>query len=315
MKNSEKIDVAPTALIASSNKIKRDASDRAIVGFSYIFLGLYALLCLLPLVLVFSVSFSEEPLIARYGYSLFPRGFTFDTYLYIFDHSGHRIARSYGVTIFVTFVGTFLAMLMTTMTAFALSIRSLKYRNKLAFLCNFTIIFSAGLIPWYNAMVNFYSLNNTIWGLILPASFSVWNMFLMRTFFNQISSSLYESARIDGANYFQVYYKIALPLSKTALLTVGLMYALMYWNDWWHALLLVSGNRDLYPLQFYLYSLLSNIAALTTGQVAGLGSRIRLPAETARMAVTIITIGPIILLYPFIQRFFIANIMSGAVKE
>ena len=296
-------------------RIRKSATDRATIAFSYFFLAFYAILCFVPLLLVVSVSLSEEAQVARHGYSLIPRGLTLDTYVYIFDHSGHRIGRSYQVTLFVTAVGTSLAMLMTTMTAFALSIRSLKYRNKLAFVCNFTIIFSAGLIPWYVATVRFYGLGNTIWALILPISFSVWNMFLMRTFFNQISDSLYESARIDGANWFKVYYMIALPLSTTALLTVGLMYALMYWNDWWLALMFTSGNRDLFPLQFYLYSLLSNIAALTTGQVQGLGSRIRLPSETARMAVTIITIGPIILLYPFIQRFFIANIMSGAVKE
>ena len=187
--------------------------------------------------------------------------------------------------------------------------------NVIAFICNFTSIFSAGLIPWYVVCTSWYGLRNNILALILPPLFAVWNMFLMRTYFSAISPSLYDAAKIDGAGQWTVFFQIAMPLSKTAILTVGLMYALSYWNDWWHALMFID-NRDLYPLQYYLYSIVSNVNAVSSGRIpAGAAANIRLPAETVKMAVTIITIGPILFGYPFIQRYFVQGIMTGAVKE
>lgn len=289
--------------------------DRMVTVVAYVFIGMFALICLYPLLLTVSVSFSSELEISRNGYSILPQHPTLDTFKYIFVNSGVKIMKSYVVTIFITLVGTAGALLMTSMIGFALSIKKLKYRNILAFLCNFTIIFSAGLIPWYIVCVNYYGLKNSMMAMILPAMFSVWNMFLMRTYFSSISPALYESAEIDGANYFTIYARIALPLSKTALLTVGLMYALQYWNDWWHALIFIN-DRDLFPLQYYLYNILSNVNAISSGRIpSGASGNITLPAETVKMAVTVITIGPIIFLYPFIQKFFVQGIMAGAVKE
>ncbi|WFB61463.1 carbohydrate ABC transporter permease [Paenibacillus sp. BR1-192] len=289
--------------------------DKLVIGFAYAFIGLFALVCLYPLVLTLSVSFSSEQAVARNGYSIIPLSPSMDTYKYIFVNSGMKLLKSYGVTLFVTTVGTFGALLITSMIAFSLSIKKLKYRNVLAFISNFTIIFSAGLIPWYMVSVNYYGLKNSILALILPSIFSVWNMFLMRTYFASISPSLYEGAEMDGANYFTIYVKIALPLSKTALLTVGLMYALQYWNDWWHALIFIN-ERDLFPLQYFLYNILSNVNAISSGRIpSGASGNITLPAETVKMAITVITIGPIIFLYPYIQKYFVHGIMAGAVKE
>ena len=215
----------------------------------------------------------------------------------------------------MTVVGTFGAMLITSMIAFAISIKSLKYRNAIAYICNFTIIFSAGLIPWYYVCTKWYHLTDSYLGLIIPSMFSVYNMFLMRTYFSDIPESLYEAARIDGASWFKIYATLAVPLSKTAMLTVGLMYALSYWNDWWNALMFIN-DRDKYPLQYYLYNILSNVNAISSGRIpAGAAANIKLPAETVKMAVTIITIGPVIFLYPFIQKYFVNGIMTGAVKE
>ncbi|MBN2981614.1 MULTISPECIES: carbohydrate ABC transporter permease [Cohnella] len=290
-------------------------SDKLVTTLAYVFIGCFAVACLYPLLLTVSVSFSSEQAIARNGYSIFPQDATLDTYTYIFVNSGTKILQSYGVTIFVTVAGTIGALLITSMMAFAISIRKLRYRNVLAFISNFTIIFSAGLIPWYMVSVNYYGLKNSIWALIVPSIFNVWNMFLMRTYFNAISPSLYEAAEIDGANHFTVFWKIALPLSKTPLLTVGLMYALQYWNDWWHALIFIN-DKELFPLQYYLYNILSNVNAISSGRIpSGASGNITLPAETVKMAVTVITIGPIIFLYPFIQRYFVQGIMTGAVKE
>ena len=298
-----------------ASHIRHTASDRWAKILAYLIVGLFGLMCLYPLLLTVTVSLTPEEVINKDGYRLIPRQWTLNTYTYIFAHSGARILKSYLVTIIVTVAGTFGSMLVTCMISYAISLRELKYRNVIAFICNFTSIFSAGLIPWYVVCVNWYGLRNNIFALILPSMFSVWYMFLMRTYFRAISPSLYDAAKIDGAGHLTIFFRIALPLSVTALLTVGLMYALNYWNDWWHALMFID-NRDLYPLQYYLYSIMSNVNAISSGRVpSGAAANIRLPAETVKMAVTIITIGPIIFLYPFIQRYFVKGIMMGAVKE
>lgn len=294
--------------------IRESRSDRITKAVCYVFVGLFALACLLPLLLVLSVSLSSESAVVLHGYSIFPQDFSLDTYKYIFQHSGAKILRSYGVTLFITVVGTLIATTITAMIAYALSIKKLRYRNLIAFACNFTIVFSAGLIPWYMVSTNLLGLKDSIWALILPSVFSVWNMFLLRTYFSAIFPSLYEAAILDGANYFQIFWRITVPLSKTTLLTVGMMYALAFWNDWWNALMFIN-SKDLFPLQYYLYNILSNVNAVSSGRIPAGASGIQLPAETVKMAVTMITIGPIIFLYPFVQKYFVNGIMTGAVKE
>lgn len=295
--------------------IKLSFSDRMAKIIAYVIIVFFAVVCLYPLLMVLGVSFSDNTDVVKFGYRALPKRFTTDTYLYLFFHSGSRILRSYIVTIATTTIGTLGAMLITSMIAFAISVKSLKYRNAIAYICNFTIIFSAGLIPWYYVCVNVYGFMDSYLGLIVPSMFSVFNMFLMRTYFSAVPESLYESAKIDGASWFKIYRSIALPLSKTAMLTVGMMYALGYWNDWWNALMFIN-SRDKYPLQYMLYNLLSNVNAIKSGRIpAGAAANIKLPSETAKMAVTMITIGPIIFLYPFIQKYFVDGIMTGAVKE
>ena len=232
-----------------SNRIRRSRNDIWVKILAYTVVGLFGLICLYPLLLTVTVSLTPEEVINANGYSLFPERMTLDTYTYIFAHSGARILKSYGVTILVTIVGTLGSMLVTCMIAYAISLKELKYRNVIAFICNFTSIFSAGLVPWYVMCTQWYGLSNNILGLILPPMFSVWNMFLMRTYFRVISPSLFDAAKIDGAGHWTIFFRIALPLSVTALLTVGLMYALNYWNDWWHALMFID-KRELYPLQY-----------------------------------------------------------------
>ena len=301
--------------LEASHAIRQSKNDRWVKVLAYAFVGLFGLICLYPLLLTVTVSFTPESVIASDGYRLFPREWTLDTYTYIFAHSGARILKSYGVTVLITAAGTLGAMLVTCMISYAISLKEMRYRNVIAFICNFTSIFSAGLVPWYVVCVNWYNLRDSIFALIIPAMFSVWNMFLMRTYFSAISPSLYDAAKIDGAGHWTIFFRVALPLSTTALLTVGMMYALTYWNDWWHALMFIS-DRNLYPLQYYLYSIVSNVNAISSGRVpSGAAASIRLPAETVKMAVTIITIGPIIFLYPFVQRYFVRGIMTGAVKE
>ncbi len=299
----------------TSMKVKESNSDKALKVFAYIFISFIALACILPLIMTVSVSFSSERAINLNGYSLLPQDFSLNTYIYIFGNSGKEIANSYVVTICVSVIGTLAALLITSMMSFAISINDMKYRNIIAFLCDFTIIFYAGLIPWYVVCVNYYHLQDNVLGLVLPSVFSVWNMFLLRTYFKAISVSLYEAARIDGSSYFRVYWKIAMPLSKTPLLTVGLMYFLQFWNDWWNALMFIR-DKKLWPLQYFLYNIMSNVNAISSGRVpSGAAANLKLPAETVKMAVTLITIGPIIFAYPFVQKYFVNGIMTGAVKE
>lgn len=289
--------------------------DRLFKTFSYIILGIFAFVCFYPLMLVIGVSFSSEADVLRYGYSIIPRNLSLNTYHYIFLNSGDKIYKSYMVTIFVTGVGTLFSLAVTSMMGFALSIRKLKFRNVISYLCNFSIVFSAGLIPWYIMCVNVYHLKDNVLALILPSALSVWYLFLLRSYFFAVPNSFYESARIDGAGYFRIYASIAIPLTKTGMLTIGLMYALMYWNDWWNALMLVSDYK-LFPLQFYLYTILSNITAISSGKIPpSAKSGVTLPTETVKMAVTLLTIGPIVLLYPFVQKYFVQGIMQGGVKE
>ena len=298
-----------------NKSLKLSKSDIALKIFAYIFISAFAIFCFYPLLMTLSVSFSSNGAINRNGYSAIPQEFTLDTYRYIFAHSGKAILKSYGITISVTVLGTLGAMLITSMMSFALSINSLKYRGIIAFICDFTIIFSAGLIPWYICCTRYYGLGNNFISLVLPSAFSVWNMFLLRTYFKSVPPTLYEAARIDGSGWFSIFWKITLPLSKTALLTVGLMYALQFWNDWWNALMFIR-DKDLWTLQYYLYNILSNVNAISSGRVpAGAAANIKLPSETVKMAVTIITIGPILFAYPFIQKYFVNGIMTGAVKE
>ncbi len=297
------------------NRIHRSAGDIMVKVFAVIFIGIIAVACLYPLLMVLSVSFSDNAAVTKHGYSVIPQAFTLDTYTYLFTRSGERILRSYILTVSITVIGTLGAMLITSMISFALSIRDLKYRNAISFICNFTIIFSAGLIPWFIVCNNYYHLRDTYAALILPSMFSVWSMFLLRTYFSSVPVSLYESAKLDGASWYQIWWKISLPLNKTAMLTVGMIYALGYWNEWWNALMFID-DKNKYPLQYILYNVMSNVNAISSGRIpAGAAANIKLPSETMKMAVTIITIGPIIFLYPFIQKYFVDGIMTGAVKE
>ncbi|WP_035799751.1 carbohydrate ABC transporter permease [Butyrivibrio sp. NC3005] len=302
-------------MVRKKIKIKKSKADKIMSCLAYLFIGFIALACFIPLIMVVSVSVSNNTEVLQKGYSILPRAFTLDTYIYLFAHSGVRILRSYIVTIFVTVVGCVTAMIITSMCSFALSIKTLKYRNVIAYFCNLTIIFSAGLIPWYYVCVNWYGFSNNFRALIVPQIVNVFNMFLLRTYFEQVPVSLYDSARIDGAGYFKIWMSIAVPLTKTGMMTVGMMFALSYWNDWWNALMFVD-DRDFFPLQYYLYNILSNVNAISSGRIpAGAAANIALPSETVKMAVTIVTIGPIIFLYPFVQKYFVNGIMTGAVKE
>ncbi len=292
---------------------KRGMSDQAVTVIFYILSGLFTLACLLPFVLVIVASLTDEATLVRNGYSLFPEKWSLAAYQAIL-RSG-AILDAYKVSIFVTVVGTLLSMVITCMGAYALSNKKLKYRNKLAFFFYFTMLFSGGMVPTYILISKYLGLRDSIWVYIIPALLNPWNMFLLRNFFSEIPEALRESAYIEGADEWVVLRSIVLPLSMPAIATISLFYAIQYWNDWLPAVLYISDEK-LQSLQYVIMKIIRNIEAATrlASQGASSGAVAVPPSYTIRLATAIATIGPIIFLYPFLQKYFVQGLRVGGVK-
>ncbi|MDF2926384.1 MAG: sugar transporter permease [Paenibacillaceae bacterium] len=276
---------------------------------------LLTIACFFPLLLVISVSFTDEKSILESGYNLIPHVFTLDAYDYLFK-DGDKILRGYGISMLVTVIGTALSLLFSSMFSYPLSRRDLPYRNFMSFFIFFTMLFSGGLVPWYLVYSN-AGLKNTLFALIIPLLISPFNLIIMRIFFtNTIPSALIESAKIDGASEWRIYSRIIMPLSLPVLATIGLFQTLRYWNDWFHSMVFISNNKMI-SLQFLMYKVITEVQYLNSGIVdANVASTelARIPTETVRMAMAIIGIGPIILVYPFLQKYFVKGLTIGAVK-
>ncbi|MBE5040082.1 carbohydrate ABC transporter permease [Ructibacterium gallinarum] len=269
--------------------------------------------CIVPLLLVFSISITPEKLIAQNGYQLIPQQISFYAYTYIFKNS-FSIWHSYGVTIFVTAVGTLIGLSLTSLIAYPLSRKDVKYRNYISMYLFFTMLFNGGLVPTYILITKYLHLKNNIWVLILPMLVGPWNVMLMRNFFKTgVPSAIIESAKIDGAGEFQTFLKIVVPISKPAFATVGLFVILAYWNDWWLALLYID-EQSLMPLQYTLQSILLNIQILMSNINSQTHQVTEIPSESARMALCMLAVGPIVLVYPFLQKYIVKGMTVGAVK-
>ena len=281
---------------------------------AYLVVGLFALFCILPFVMVISGSLSSEADIMKYGYTLLPKKASLIAYRIVFFDIA-RILNAYKITIFVTVVGTFFNLMINAMAGYVLARRTLRYRKFLSVYTIITLMFSGGMIPWYIVCVNMLQLKDKVVALIIPYLAYAWYIMLMRNFFQSIPEELHESAKIDGAREFTVFLKIILPLAKPALATVGLFAALGYWNDWWLGLMLVD-KVEIQPLQLLLRTIVSNVTFLQSSPNAAMMQQVAgaIPAEGVKMAVTVITIGPIVLLYPVAQKYFIKGILVGAVK-
>lgn len=298
--------------MANRNRIRSDGSTKAFNILSYTFVTLVALLCLLPFIFMISGSFSDENLIRLYGYSIFPRGFTMEAYKTIFRFP-EKIIRAYGVSIFITAAGTAIGLTVLTMAAYVLSRKDFKYRNGFSFFFYFTTLFNGGMISTYIFYIQYLHLKDSIWALILPGMLSVFNLLIMRSFISSIPTSLIESAKLDGAGEFTIFVKIILPLSKAGLATIGLFMALHYWNDWYNAMLYIN-DANKYPLQYMLYDLLNQAQSLAR-IAAQSGIQVEnLPTNTIKLAMAVVATGPILLLYPFVQKYFVKGITVGSVK-
>lgn len=277
-----------------------------------IFILLFALMCLLPMILTFVVSITDETSIMRNGYSFFPKRFSLYAYKLMFQ-GGSRVINGYLISTLVTVVGTLMSIVITGLAGYSISNKSVKYRGALSLYFFIPMVFSAGIVPWYLICTSL-NLRNNLFALLIPnLLFSPFNLFLVRNFMGGIPDSLRESATIDGANDILIAFKIYFPLSIPVLATIGLFCGLAYWNDWWNAIMLVD-NKNLYPIQYLLLQLKSQISMLRDLQFLSGSGNVTPPAESLKMAIVIITIGPIVLLYPFLQRYYVKGLVIGSVK-
>lgn len=284
---------------------------------SHILLALFSLACLLPFVLLVMSSITDEKSIIQSGYSFFPKQFSFSAYEYLWQQSS-QVFHAYGITVLITVIGTITSLIITSMLAYPLSRRDLPGGTFFAFMLFFTLLFNGGLVPSYLIYTQIFDIKNTLWALIVPGLLmNGFNVLLMRTFFmTTIPVPVLESASIDGASEFKMYYKIVLPLSKPILATVGLFQGLAYWNDWNNGLIYVTEPK-LFSLQNLLNRIMNNIQFLSSnsGLSSQTGSAVaQLPSETFRMAIAVIGVIPILIAYPFFQKYFIKGMTIGAVK-
>jgi putative aldouronate transport system permease protein len=299
-------------MVSAPKKIKLSPSSKVFYFFCYLIVTLSALICLIPFILLVSGSFTSEQWIRFHGFSLWPGEFSVESYKLIFK-TPERIVRAYGVTIFITLVGTFLGLLLTTLTAYVIGRKDFKYRNRFSFYFYFTTLFNGGMVSTYIYYIQYLHLKDNILALILPGMFNVFYLLIMRTFITTVPFSLIESAKLDGAGEWYTFFHIVLPLLKPGLATIGLFLALGYWNNWYNAMLYIN-EEELYPLQYLLYSIQQEAQALARIAAQSGITVTDLPSDSLKLAMAVVATGPILILYPFVQKYFISGITIGSVK-
>jgi putative aldouronate transport system permease protein len=276
-------------------------------------LMILALTCILPFVLLVIASFTDESALIRNGYTFFPEKLSLTAYEYLF-RQGEMILRAYGITILVTAVGTSLGLFMTAMLAYPLSRKDFSKRNLFSFIVFFTMLFNGGLVPSYLMWTTVFHVKNTIYALIFPnLLLGAFYVILMRNYiYTNVPPELIEAAKIDGAGEYRTFFQIVLPLSLPILATVGLMTGIGYWNDWTNGLYYLTDQR-LFSIQNVLNRILTDIQFLNRGTI-NQQVGVELPSSSIRMAIAVVGMIPILVLYPFFQKYFVKGITLGAVK-
>jgi putative aldouronate transport system permease protein len=284
-----------------------------------IILIVLSLVCIIPLVIVLSVSFSDEKTLLSFGYNILPQKLSLGAYDFIFSTAGTQLLRSYMVTLFVTVIGTVASMFIISMYSYVISRRDFKYRNFFSFFIFLTMLFNGGLVSNYLVVVNVLHLKDTLWALILPYIVNPWWVLILRTYISSnVPDSIIESARIDGAGELRIFFRIVFPLAMPGIATIALFCILQFWNDWWLALLYIN-DPNLTPVSFLLYKIQTQIQFLlqnTSTITGGIASDVlaKMPSEGARMAMVILGVGPIILVFPFIQKYLVKGLTVGSIK-
>lgn len=298
-----------------TNMIESKTSRRTVSIISNIILGIFAALCIIPIVAIVSISLSNQADIVEHGYKLIPMNIDFTAYEYLFKAPG-QIINAYGVSIFVTLVGTIFSISVVALIAYPLSRADFGYKKQISFIVFFTLLFNGGMVPLYIIVSTVLGIKDTTLALILPYAANAWHILLLRTFFQKIPYSLIESAKIDGASEIKTFFSIVLPLSKPGLATIGLFILLLYWNDWWLSLLFIE-SQDLVPLQYMMYRIMKEIQYLTSDLKSSQVTvdLTKLPNESLRMALAVIAAGPMLFVFPFFQKYFVKGLTVGSIKE
>lgn len=297
-------------------KIRSDAwyrvSDRLSRLAINTILLLISVACLLPFLVVVSASLSTENSLVNVGYTLLPQEFNVMAYQYLLVDSA-QVLNAYLISLLVTGIGAPLSLLIMALVAYAMTRKHFQYRKAVAFYIFFTMLFSGGLVPSYILITQYLKLKDTVPVLILPSLVVGGWVLILRTYFRDLPEELLDAARIDGSGEWRTFFQIVVPLSTPGLATVGLFSALMYWNDWFTPLLYIE-KAALFPIQYLLYTIVNNMDFLDLlSQQAGM--RVDPPRIPARMAMVVLAIGPILLAYPFVQRYFVRGIRVGSLKE
>ena len=296
----------------------KSTGDKAYQVLIFAILTILALCALLPFLLLVSSSLTENATLLKEGYSFLPRNFTLYAYTYLFKSNATKVFRAYGITFFVTIVGTVISLLIGPMLGWVLSRKDYKRAKPLTFMVFFTMLFNGGVVPSYIMYTQVFHMKNSILALLIPTL--LFNGFYIILYKNNFASNIHpalvEAAKIDGAGELYIYFKIVLPLSLPILATIGLMVGLGYWNDWTNGLYYIS-NTKLYSLQQFLKSIIDNINTLATMATSAdaAAAVAKMPGTSIRMAMAVIGVFPIMVLYPFFQKAFIAGISLGGVKE
>ena len=281
-----------------------------------LFMILLVVLCVAPFLLMVMSSLTEEATLTRNGYSFFPQVFSLETYRYIIRSQG-TILHGYLMTIVVTVIGTAANLLLTILFAYPLSRKDLPYRGVLSFILFFTMLFKGGLVPTYMMYAQTFHIKNTIWALIVPGlMMNAFYVIMMRSFFqSSIPVALIEAAKLDGATEFRILRSVIVPLSKPMVVTLVLMVGLNYWNDWANGLYYVT-DQKLFTIQMILNNMIKNIEFLTRN-AASLGtgvSQMKIPQVGIRMGIAVVAVLPVLIVYPFLQKYFVKGIVIGGVK-
>ncbi len=293
--------------------LKIDWTDRTIRGFTYVFVSLFAIACIIPFWLIIASSFADEGSIRRTGFTLWPAVASLRSYNLILNNPDLLIG-SYIVTIAMTAIGTLVGLFVVSMTGYALQRKDFRLRNKISFFIYFTSLFTAGLVPFYYVMVKFYGLKDNYLAVLLPLLMNPWLIILMKNFVKAIPHEITESGKIDGAGDFTIFYKLIMPSMTPALATIGLFIALGYWNEWYFSSLFLTTIVKYRPLQYHLYNIVNTVASLKNSVASSNIVVQDLPAETLKMATAVLATGPIIFAYPFVQKYFVAGLTVGSVK-
>lgn len=299
-------------MMQSGAKVKLGTSDKIIRGFGYIFITIYAVCCIVPFLIVIATSFTSESVIRAEGVQIIPKDFSLQAYEMVL--SSGNIFYSYILTIAMTVIGTFLGLSIIAMTGYALQRKDFPFRNVISFYIYFTSLFAAGLAPYYLLMTQTYHLQDSYFAVLLPLMMSPWLIILMKNFVKAIPHEITESGKIDGAGDMRIFISLILPMLKPALATIGLFLALGYWNEWYQSSLFLSSRVSVKPLQYMLYEIINKNDALRNSVAGQYVSLADIPTESVKMANAVLATGPIVLLYPFVQKYFISGITVGAVK-